>query len=152
MKGVSVIALAAALVASPEYALAQQANADAAELSVPMDVAKARVEKVKALVAAASSGNSADVAKLIAPGATAVVGDKQSPLTVGAIKGLKDCARRGAFQVNEEQVVFFTGCSGTSMPADTTVIVDFLEERIFKISTSQTVFVPPPPPLPSGAR
>jgi hypothetical protein len=148
----SAIALAAAFVGFPEFAVAQQASAEAAELSVPMEVAKARVEKIKELMAAVSSGNAAGLAKLKAPAAIALMGDKQSPLTVGVIQGLKDCTKRGAFQVSEDQVVFFTECVGTSMPAETTVIVDFVEERISKIETMQTVFVPTPVPSPSGER
>jgi hypothetical protein len=114
--------------------------------AVPMTVAKARVDKVKALLAVAASGDAAALGAVVAPSATANVNGATSPLTAAAIAGLKTCTRKGPFTVNDEQVIFTMTCTGT-LPALSSAMVGFTAEQIASLVVGPA---PPPMPVPAG--
>lgn len=111
-------------------AAAVQAPAEAP--SVAMDVARARVEMVKSLLASAGSGNAAALEAISGPGANANINGAIAPLAPAALAPLGSCSRSGPFTVSEYGVMLKMACNG-SLPADATVLVTFAEEKIVSV-------------------
>ncbi|HWK37029.1 hypothetical protein [Sphingomonas sp.] len=113
--------------------------------SVSMDVARARVEKVKTLFAVAASGDAAALAKIAAAGATTDINGAMGLLSTATITGLKGCTRVKPYEVNETDVVLTLKCTG-GLPTDTTAVVTFSADgQIEKVGANQSVYVPPAP-------
>ncbi|UIJ43919.1 hypothetical protein LZK98_12545 [Sphingomonas cannabina] len=143
------------LVAFAAFAIAQQQAAPPAPPpapppSVSMDVARARVAKVKTLLAVAANGNGAALTPIVAPGATTDINGIMGLLKPDTIAPLKGCTRVKPFEVNEDAVVLTMRCTG-GLPADTTTEIDFDGELIAKVSAAQTVYRPATPPAPPAA-
>lgn len=98
--------------------------------SVPMDVAKARVEMVKTLLASAGGGGS--LKAISGEGANTNIGGAIAALTPSAIAPLQSCTRSGPFTVSEYGVMVRMACSG-SLPADATLLVTFADEKIVSV-------------------
>ena len=139
MSLLTAFALAAQAVAAPAAA-----PVSSPPPAVPMAVAKARVDKVKALLGVATSGDSTALAPLLAANASANMNGTASSLTAAALAPLKACIRQGPFTVNDDQVIFNMTCAAV-LPAQSNVMVGFLGEQV-----STIVAGPAPPPV-SGA-
>lgn len=135
------ILLAEAAAAPAAPAPAAVAPPPAETPAVPMTVAKARVDKVKAMLAAANSGDSAALGAVAATGATLNINGAITPLGALALAPLKTCTRKGAFTVNDEQVILNMACSGT-LPALSSIMVGFTAEQV-----SSVVVGPAAPPV-----
>ena len=140
MSAVFAMILAAA---APQAAAAQP---DDDPPSVPMDVAKARVEKVKTLLAAAASGDDRSIKDISTLDATANFAGKLTSLSPAAIAPLKSCTRNGPFTVSAYGVMLKMTCTGT-LPTDATVFVNFANEMV-----SSVVAGPSAPPIAGGAQ
>ena len=142
------------LLAFAAFAVGQQQTAAPPPAPTPpavsMDVARARVAKVKTLLAVAANGNAAALAPIAAPGATTDINGIMGLLKPEAIAPLKGCTRVKPFEVNEDAVVLTMRCTG-GLPADTTTEIDFDGELIAKVSAAQTVYRPSTPPAPPAA-
>ena len=143
MSAVFAILMAAA---APQAVAAPQPDAD--QPSVPMDVAKARVAKVKTLLASATSGDALPLKDVSMLDATANFGGAPTALTVAAIAPLKSCTRNGPFTVSPYGVMVRMSCTGT-LPPDATVFVNFTDEMISSVVAGPSA---PAVTAPAGGR
>ena len=109
-----------------------------------MEVAQARVAKVKTMLADAASGDSASLAAITLPGAGAYIDGKASMVTVDALAPLKACTRKGPFTVSEDSVTVVLSCGG-DLSQEPKVVVSFLNENIASV-----VFGPSAPTAAAG--